>query len=718
MLLSNQEYVTAANIHISMPFSGVVRVTDGCHSDSFMVCSRKRNRKPKTEGTTLTWGKVSLQPENHMLLCYDGKPLCADYADQRTRSALIPPEELEQVHAEGHRIDGDFRENWPIKVCKTLEPEDAIYGLGDKPGFLNKRNYAYENWNTDDPSPHADSFQRLYKSINFFLILGQNGCCGILADNTYRTYFDFGKQSDRYLSFSHAAGALDYYMIAGKDMKSVLRKYLQITGKPKLQQKWVYGYHQSHWSYASAEKILEVADSMRSNKIPIDAIHMDIDYMDGFRVFTFDQDRFSSPRQLSAALGKKHIKPVAIVDPGIKKDPNYAVYREGIREGHFARNPDGTVYVGRVWPGKAVFPDFTQSKTRTWWADLLKIMLDNGIRGIWNDMNEPANFTGELPDDVQFQAGNHLKIHNVYGHLMAQATYEGLLKAENRRPFVLSRACCAGSQRYCAGWTGDNQSLWAHIQLSLVQMMNLGLSGMYMTGADIGGFAADCTPELLIRWTQAGCLSPFFRNHYAKCTRPQEPYAFDRQTLDACRKAINLRYHLLPYLYDLAHEDLPLLRPLVMEYPNDPHCRNLSDQYLIGSQLMAAPVITPGTGARAVYLPKGVWYDYDTGKRYCGGRYILADAPIDHLPLFAKAGAILPVCEGTPQSTDEISKIVLEIFPGNGSFVHYTDDGETMDYEKGRIHALKITVRGKVVTQSVVQAGYSGEDTLEVLWKG
>ena len=208
------------------------------------------------------------------------------------------------------------------------------------------------------------------------------------------------------------------------------------------------------------------------------------------------------------------------------------------------------------------------------------------------------------------------------------------------------------------------------------------------------------------------------RNHYAKCTRPQEPYAFDKQTLDACRKAINLRYHLLPYLYDLAHEDMPILRPLVMEYPNDPHCRNLSDQYLVGDQLMAAPVLSPGVTARAVYLPKGIWYDYYTGKRYSGGKYILVDAPIDRLPLFAKAGAILPVSEGIPQSTDEIRKVVLEIFPRNGSFVHYTDDGETMDYETGCIHALKITVRGKAVTQSVVQAGYPGEDELDAVFKG
>lgn len=718
MPMNKNEYITAAGLRISMPLPGVIRITDGGHKKSYTVSAKLRKIAPKADGGRLSWGAIALEPET-MSLYLDGKLLCADYTGPRTAYVSISAEEQALLAAEGHVPSEALASDsaWPIEVCKTLGPKDAIYGLGDKTGFLDKRHYAYENWNTDDPAPHVDCFKSLYKSINFFIIAGENGCCGILADNSYRTRFDFGKENNTYLYFSHAGGALDYYMIPGKDLKQVLRRYHALTGTSRLQQKWVYGYHQSHWSYYTADEVRTVANTMRKNHLPIDAIHMDIDYMDGFRVFTFDPQRFADPKALTGDLAEKHIKAVTIIDPGVKQDPGYFMYDEGEEQGHFAKNPDGSTYVGAVWPGAAVFPDFSRPETRDWWAEKLKAITDTGVRGIWNDMNEPANFTGPLPDDVQFKDGSHLKMHNVYGHLMAQATYDGLLAADQRRPFVLTRACCAGSQRFCSGWTGDNHSLWDHIQLSMVQMMNLGLSGMNMVGSDVGGFGSDCTPELLIRWTQLGAVSPFFRNHYAKGTRPQEPYAFDEATMDACRKAIDLRYHLIPYLYDLAHEDLPMLRPLVLEYPDDPNCANLSDQFLLGDKLLAAPITAPGVTARAVYLPKGTWYDYYTGKRYTGGKYILAEAPLDRMPLFAKAGAILPVSVGKPQSTDEITEVALEVFPGNGSFTHYTDDGETMDYENGAIHALKITVRGHEVRQTVIQDGYAAPSELDVIFK-
>ncbi len=719
MPLNHNEYILDNGLRISMPLRGIVRITDGNHKSSYMVSAKKRTLAPAFDGTRLTWGKIALEPEQDCALYFDGKLLFADYTGPRKALTSVSAEEQALLAAEGHVPSEalDAGALWHIEVAKTLAPDAAIYGLGDKTGFLNKRRYAYENWNTDDPAPHVDCFKSLYKSINFFIVKSENGCCGILADNTYRTRFDFGKENPGYFYFSHADGALDYYLMPGKDLKEVLAKYLTLTGTPKLQQKWVYGYHQSHWSYYTSGEVRTVAQQMRQNRIPIDCIHMDIDYMDGFRVFTTDPHRFGDFAAMTAELAQQHIKPVTIIDPGVKLDPGYFVYDQGEAEGHFARNPDGSTYEGAVWPGPSVFPDFSQEKTRTWWGGLLKGMTDLGVRGIWNDMNEPANFTGQLPDDVQFQGGDHLAMHNVYGHLMNQATYDGLLAADGRRPFVLTRACCAGSQRYCSGWTGDNHSLWDHIQLSLVQMMNLGLSGMFLCGSDVGGFGSDCTPELLIRWTQAGCLSPFFRNHYAKGTRTQEPYAFDASTTDACREAIDLRYHLLPYLYDLAHQDEPILRPLVYEYPDDANVANISDQYLIGDKLLVAPVINPGTTARAVYLPAGTWYDYYTGQRYTGGKYILAQAPVDHLPLFAKAGAIFPVSVGTPQSTDDITQVALEVFPGNGSFTHYTDDGETMAYAEGKLHALSVKVRGRTVTQTVTQNGYEAPAELDVIFK-
>lgn len=715
MQILHNEAVTESGLRISMPLPGVVRVTDGGHKGSYMVSARLRRSAPRVEGGRLTWGDISVEPENNMALYYRGQLLLSDHTGQAQAARTLSDEEKALLLAEGHAAEAQTR--WPITVRKSLAPADAIYGLGDKTGYLDKRHYAYENWNTDDPSPHVDCFQSLYKSINFFIVKGEHGFCGILADNTYRTHFDFGKESPDCLWFGHAGGALDYYMLPGRDLKEVLRKYLRLTGAPKLQQKWAYGYHQSHWGYKSADEIRQIADTMRKYRIPFDAIHCDIDYMEGYRVFTFHSQRFPDPKALCDHLRSIHVKPITIVDPGVKKDPGYFVYDEGEANGYFAKAADGATYVGKVWPGDSVFPDFTRPDVRAWWGEKLKLLTDVGIRGIWNDMNEPANFTGQLPDDVRFAEGDHLEIHNVYGHLMAQATYEGLLKADNRRPFVLTRACCAGSQRFCSGWTGDNHSMWDHIRLSLVQMMNLGLSGMYHTGPDVGGFGSDCTPELLERWFQAGCLAPFLRDHYAQGTRPQEPWAFGEETLAIVRKALRLRYHLMPYLYDLAHEDLPILRPLILEFPEDDRCRNLCDQYMVGPSLMAAPVITPGTAARAVWLPKGTWYDYYTGKRYTGGRYILAEAPRDHLPLFARAGAILPVAAGSPEWVEDITQVKLEVFPGSGSFVHYEDDGETVDYETGALHALKITLRGRTVTQTVLKNGYDAPGQLAVEFK-
>lgn len=716
MEIVKNEYITADGLRVSSPLPGVIRVTDGKHGHSYAVSAKLRKIAPKVAEGMLSWGKITLDPENGMKLYYDGKLLSENFTGERKQKAAMTQEQKDLAAAEGHAVKSSGEE-WPVEVIRTISADAAVYGLGDKTGFLNKRGYAYTNWCTDDPSPHVDHFTRLYKSINFFMVLSDAGCCGYFADNTYRSRFDFDKEQQGYVYFAHKDGALDYYMLPGKDIKEVLKKYHALTGTSNLQQKWVYGFHQSHWGYRSADEIRSVVDTYRENHIPMDAIHMDIDYMDGYRVFTFHPDNFPDPKGLTEYLASQGVQAVTIIDPGVKEDPGYFMYDEGVAQDHFAKNPDGSIYVGKVWPGAAVFPDFSREETRQWWGEKLKILMDAGVRGIWNDMNEPANFTGPLPDDVQFRDGDHLAMHNVYGHLMAQATYEGLLKVDGRRPFVLTRACFAGSQRYCSGWTGDNHAMWAHLQMSMAQMMNLGLSGMNLTGADVGGFSADCTPEMLIRWAQLGAVSPFFRNHYSNSARPHEFYAFDQATTDACRKAVQLRYHLLPYIYDVAHSDLPMVRPLVMEFPEDPNCRSITNQMMLGDKLMAAPILDPGVRARAVYLPAGTWYDYYTGKRYTGGKQILVEAPLDRMPLFARAGAAIPVSVGDPQSTAEITQVVLEVFPGTGSFVHYTDDGESMDYRQGGYHALKVQVKGKNVIQSVVHDGYEAPDQLDVIWK-
>lgn len=650
--------------------------------------------------------------ENQKLdIFYQGVLVLSD-VERTGQETGIAEEDTELAKLEGH-AGGSDEAGYASAIVKKLGKEDAVYGLGDKPGCLNRRGYVYVNWNTDNPAPHVDSFKSLYKSIPFFMVLGENYCYGIFADNTYKTTFDFGFESSEYYIVSHEKGFLDYYFFPGEKPSDVVKKYTGLTGTTPLFQRWIYGSHQSRWGYCSQDEILGIAEAFEKNEIPCDVIHMDIDYMDGYRVFTFDKERFPDTKALSETLADKGIKLISIIDPGVKKDEAYFMYREGMEMDAFAHDAQGAVYENAVWPGTSVFPDFSREDVRKWWGEKSKILLDHGIRGIWNDMNEPASFRGPLPDDVKFAAGAHDAIHNIYGHLMAKATYEGLLEQDNgRRPFVLTRAAYAGSQKYCGGWTGDNHSIWAHLTLSLEQICNLSLCGMAMCGSDIGGFGSDVTPELLVRFYQAAVFAPFFRNHSAVGTRRQEPWLFDEKTRDAVRKTVRLRYRFIPYIYDLAREcertGEPIVRPLVYEYPHDKMVRNICDEYLLGKFVLVAPVTAPGKFAREVYLPEGEWYDYETNEKYTGGKYILADAPLDKVPVFIRAGAILPVAEGNIQSTEDITSENTRIltYPGQGTFIHYEDDNETLAYREGSYNAMEYTLNGEKLKKKVIHRGY------------
>ena len=650
--------------------------------------------------------------ENQKLdIFYQGVLVLSD-VERTGQETGIAEEDTELAKLEGH-AGGSDEAGYASAIVKKLGKEDAVYGLGDKPGCLNRRGYVYVNWNTDNPAPHVDSFKSLYKSIPFFMVLGENYCYGIFADNTYKTTFDFGFESSEYYIVSHEKGFLDYYFFPGEKPSDVVKKYTGLTGTTPLFQRWIYGSHQSRWGYCSQDEILGIAEAFEKNEIPCDVIHMDIDYMDGYRVFTFDKERFPDTKALSETLADKGIKLISIIDPGVKKDEAYFMYREGMEMDAFAHDAQGAVYENAVWPGTSVFPDFSREDVRKWWGEKTKILLDHGIRGIWNDMNEPASFRGPLPDDVKFAAGAHDEIHNIYGHLMAKATYEGLLEQDNgRRPFVLTRAAYAGSQKYCGGWTGDNHSIWSHLTLSLEQICNLSLCGMAMCGSDIGGFGSDVTPELLVRFYQAAVFAPFFRNHSAVGTRRQEPWLFDEKTRDAVRKTVRLRYRFIPYIYDLAREcertGEPIVRPLVYEYPHDKMVRNICDEYLLGKFVLVAPVTVPGKFAREVYLPEGEWYDYETNEKYTGGKYILADAPLDKVPVFIRAGAILPVAEGNIQSTEDITSENTRIltYPGQGTFIHYEDDNETLAYREGSYNATEYTLNGEKLEKKVIHRGY------------
>lgn len=648
----------------------------------------------------------------------DGTVLCRDRREARKARAGLSDELKALKEAEGHSVEEEDAAT--VQVVKRMEGGEAFYGLGDKTGFLNKRGYEYVMWNTDDPAPQMDNFKSLYKSIPFFITLRDDAVFGLFYDNPYRSCFDMGKESDEYYWYGAADGNLDYYLIAGDSMAEVVGGYTYLTGTAPLPQKWTLGYQQCRWSYMSDAEVRSVAEHMRKCGIPCDAIHLDIDYMDRYKVFTWtpDQERYPDPEKLISDLADDGIKIVTIIDPGVKVEEGYSVYDEGVEKGYFAKTPEGDIYVNEVWPGDAVYPDFGKKEVRSWWGKNQQFLLDKGVRGVWNDMNEPASFRGQLPPDVVFtdedEISNHARMHNLYGHNMAKATYEGLKERDGRRPFVITRACYAGTQKYSTAWTGDNHSIWAHLQMVIPQLCNMGLSGMPFVGTDVGGFGSDCTKELLCRWVEAGCFSPLFRNHSAMGTRYQEPWQFDEETVRIYRKAVELRYHLIPYYYDLFWEEektgLPIMRPLVLHYEKDETARECNTEFLVGRNLLAAPVVTQGDRKKMVYLPAGVWYDYWTGERLesADGKWIVRDAPLDTCPLYVKAGTILPVWpkQSFVGEKDTDSVLMLEIYPGEGSWEHFQDDGESFDYRDGKYNQYHCELKDRTLTVTRVHDGY------------
>ncbi|MEN9202663.1 MAG: glycoside hydrolase family 31 protein [Thermostichus sp. DG_1_6_bins_120] len=590
-----------------------------------------------------------------------------------------------------------------IRLHKQLPPQEGVYGLGERAGLLNKRGRRYSHWTRDcwQYDAHSDN---LYQAIPFALCLRPGLCYGLFLHCTHRSQLDLGQSHPEQLTLEVHAPELDYYLIYGPTPAQVLHTYTQLTGRTPLPPLWALGYQQCRWSYTSAAQVQAVAQQFRRRHIPCDVIYLDIDYMRGYRVFTWDPLRFPDPKGLIAQLNQAGFQVVTIVDPGVKFDPEagYAVFDEGIAQDVFIRRADGHLFHGYVWPGKTLFPDFQRPAVRQWWGDWQRVLTEVGVAGIWNDMNEPALNDRPFGDGGQIvdppldapqgsppEVTTHAEVHNLYGLMMARASREGLERLNpDRRPFVLTRSGFAGIQRWAAVWTGDNQSSWEHLEMSLPMVCNLGLSGVSFAGADIGGFGGNATPELFARWMQLGILYPLMRGHTASGTRPHEPWSFGPQVEAICREAIQLRYQLLPYLYSLFWEShqtgSPILRPLVYEFPDDPQTYDLSDQAMLGSQLLAAPVVRPGVRQRAVYLPAGTWFDWWTGQAYHGPTYILAAAPLERLPLFVRGGSILPLAPVVPHTTlAHWDPLTLRLYPGHGRFTLYEDQGYSRNYEQG-----------------------------------
>ncbi len=580
-------------------------------------------------------------------------------------------------------------------------------GFAEQPTVLDFRGQRYPLWNSS-PTDYGRGTIPIYFTIPFYMDVYKDHVAGFFWDNPSRGTVDAGKSDSSQIVFESERGELRYYVFAGVDVAAVLSRYTELTGRMPLPPRWALGLHQSRWSYESAEQVREIAAGFRKRKIPCDVIHFDLAYMDGHRPFTWDRTAFPSPAGLVGDLQADGFRTVVLLDPAIKVDPHYTVDQSGLKEGVFVTYPNKQPFSGPVWAGMSHFPDFTDPKGRAWWAGQFESLAKIGVAGIWNDMNEPAVFSlggaQALPDDVRHvfegQSLTHLEAHNVYGLLMARASREGLDRFwPNKRPFNLTRAAYAGAQRYASSWTGSNRSTWDQLRLSLTMTLACGLSGLAFTGPDTGGFSGDCSPELFARWVQLSALLPFFRIHSAKNTRAQEPWAYGTEIEAIARSAIGLRYELLPYLYSVfaqcAQSGLPIIRPLWMADPTDDVLRMgnaAADEFLLGDNLLVAPILDKGAIKRDVYLPRGKWYDYWTFQAVDGGKPFSTDAPLDRLLLFARAGAVIPLWP-VMQHTDEqvVEELRLKVYAGNGEVTLYEDAGEGTAYQRGEYRWLYFT---------------------------
>ncbi len=620
-------------------------------------------------------------------------------------------------------------EGGAFRVSKRMQADEHYFGLGDKTGGLDRRNHAFTLWNTD-AYRFQDGTDPIYKSIPFFLTYRAGFAAGVLLDNTWRTSFDFGKElPDRY-TLGAAAGPVDYYIVLGPSPQHVVETYAWLTGKPPLPPLWAFGYQQSRYTYTPASRLMEVASHLRDDHIPADALYLDIEFQDRNRPFTIDTKSFPDMTLVVEKLHAMHFRLITIADLHIAKAPgeNYAPYESGTTADMFVHDQQGAVYVGSVWPGPSVFPDFTRAQVRTWWGTLYGPFMRMGVDGYWNDMNEPSVFsepTGTMPVSVVHRieeagrttrAATHAEIHDVYGMENSRATFEGLLKiAPDKRPFVLTRASYAGGQRYAVTWTGDNSSTWSHLRMTTPMLKNLGLSGFAYAGADAGGFAGTPTPELLTKWLQVAAFQPIDRDHTEKGTGDQEPWVGGVEAERVRRSFIETRYRLLPYIYTVAEEasrtGIPMERPVFLDYPDaarDGHPIDLDAgaeaEFLLGHDLLIAPSPYPeAPDTYTVEFPTERWYDYWTGNAVEPPAPVAtaANAPADAaqmvklatritpalatLPVYVRGGAIVPM-QPLVQSTDEkpAGPLTLRVYAGDdcrGSL--YADDGTTLEYTRG-----------------------------------
>ncbi|KAL6042271.1 Glycosyl hydrolase [Balamuthia mandrillaris] len=596
------------------------------------------------------------------------------------------------------------------------EGEVQFYGLGER-SVLQKGGRSWEMWNMD-AFGYKKETDNLYQCYTMALVANpkRNSYHGFFFDNPSHAIWDFTDENELIVTTEYGLHPFRYYVIGGGSPTEVIQNYASLTGIMPMPPKWALGYQQCRWSYEPDERVRRLANDFREKDIPCDVIWLDIDYMDGFRCFTWDDAKFPDPEGLASFFHENGFKMVVMIDPGLKEDSEYKIYNELVDGEYYVKRADGKIYHGDVWPGSCGFPDFTRDDTRKWWGQLYHDMIHKvGVDGFWNDMNEPAIFQVlglTMPRDNMHFAGPHLYVHNMYGMMMARGTYEGLRSLQvNKRPFLLTRSGYCGVQKYAWMWTGDNRSTWDDLRMTIPICLGMSISGVPGCGVDIGGFGLNPTPELFARWIELGAFLPLCRVHTMKDTIDQEPWSFGEVVEEISRKHIKLRYRLMPYFYtwmrQAAVDGTPLMRSLWMEFTHDPNCwlKKWEDsEFMVGPSILVAPVVHEQTTSRDVYLPATKdgrsWIDFYTHQSYKAGQVIKVEAPLDFLPLFVLSGTVLPTRKAAGINVVETDKQEMEYKVYRQDEEEkcegrlYVDDGESCDFEKGEYALYSLDENG------------------------
>ena len=616
----------------------------------------------------------------------------------------------------------------------TMDSDAVVYGLGEANRGINKRGYCYISDCTDDPN-HTEDKRSLYGAHNFIVVWGKE-TFGLFFDYPSRLTFDIGYTRMDTLTVSCGNADLDLYVITGSSPYDIVKQFRHIIGRSYIPPKFAFGFGQSRWGYRTKEDFRKVARGYRENHIPLDMIYMDIDYMDSYKDFTLGE-QFAGFPEFVREMKDSHIRLIPIIDAGVKVEDGYDIYEEGVQNRYFCQREDGSDFVAAVWPGDTHFPDFLDPDARKWFGDKYRFLTDQGIEGFWNDMNEPAIFYSregldeakalarkfadgedgrwdgagsvgvwQMGDKLQSLANSpedyrrfyhkingtkvrHDKVHNLYGFNMTRAAGEAFDRIDPGRRFLMfSRSSYIGMHRYGGVWTGDNKSWWSHILLNLKMMPSLNMCGFLYAGADLGGFGADTTRELLLRFLALGVFTPLMRNHAAMGTREQECYQFEN--IEDFRHVIGVRYRLLPYLYSeymkAALNDDLYFKPLAFVYPEDKMAVRIEDQLMLGNEIMIAPVYEQNGKGRYVYLPEEMKFvkflpDGSISEELLGQGIHYVDIALNEVPLFIRKGKCIPVAE-TAECVEEIDTEHLRMIGYDGAeYVLYDDDGVHKDYE-------------------------------------